>query len=251
MNDSSNQHLTIHPPVWGLILAVVIAGCFFVYGKTMENRDRTPATISVTGEGKAAATPDIAQLSFGVQVPRQRTSKEAMAILTRQMTAVLDAVKNAGIEDKDITTEQLSLNPVYDWRTGTQTLMGYEAVQSLRVKVRDLDKTSDVLGAATAAGANQAGGVQFTVDDPEAARAEAREEAITQAKQKAMVLARQLGMSLGPVKAFSEGSYGFQPPVMMRAEMDAANGAATPSAPPLPAGEQEQNVTVTITYELR
>jgi uncharacterized protein len=251
MPDTS-QTISVRPPVGLLLGAVVIGGLFYLGGKHLEVRDREIPVITVSGEGKAAVTPDIASLSFGVQTTRQRSAAEAMTILKRTMDAVLASVKEGGIPDKDIQSEQFSLNPAYDWTSGRQTIIGYEARQILRVKVRDLDKVSDVLGRATAAGANQAGDVQFTVDDPEETRAEARAKAIAQAKAKAQQLAKDLGMSLGDIRNFSESGGPSYPPIYMRgyAESAVAQDAANTSVA-MPAGEQELNVTVSITYELR
>lgn len=247
-----NQPIVVRPPV-GLLLAVVaVGGLFYLAGKHVEVRDREIPVISVSGEGKASVAPDIASLSFGVTTGRQRSAAEAMTKLKTAMDAVLKSVKEGGIPEKDIQSEQFSLNPAYDWTSGRQTIIGYEATQSLRVKVRDLDKVSDILGRATAAGANQAGGVQFTVDDPEKTRSEARTKAIAQAKAKAQQLAEDLGMSLGEIRNFSEsGGGGYYPPVMMRAEGMAVAQDASANAVQMPAGEQEMNVTVSITYELR
>jgi uncharacterized protein YggE len=247
--------LKIQPPIWApivLLVAVALGGVFYVHGKKTEGEDHTPTMISVSGEGKSAATPDIAMLSFGIQIQRQTTAKEAMDKLGKGMQAILDAVEKAGVDKKDITTQGLSLNPAYDWNNGQQIMRGFDASQTLMVKVRDLDKTSDVLAAATNAGANSAGGVQFTVDDPEKARAEAREKAIEQAQAKAKVLAAQLHMHLGKLKNFSEGG-GVVPPIMYgRGGAMALESKAMDVAPtPLPAGEQEVNVQVTMTYELR
>lgn len=254
MDDT--RTLRIQPPHWAPVLAlgiVFMGGIFYMYGKRIEVADRTPVTISVSGEGKATAVPDIAELSFGVIVQRQQTAKQAMDMLGKSMQAVLDAVKKAGVPAEDIRTESLSLNPAYDWKDGQQTMRGFDASQSLRVKVRDLDIVSDVLAAATNAGANQAGGVSFIVDDPEKSRAQAREEAIVQAREKAKILAGQLGMRLGKIKNFSEGGGGF-PPIMYAREtmaMDKGMGGGGVMPTPLPAGEQEVSVQVTITYELR
>ncbi|NOS67477.1 MAG: SIMPL domain-containing protein [Candidatus Peribacteraceae bacterium] len=253
MDDS--RTISVQPPLWmsvAVLLAVAIGGGFYVYGKKIEVKDVAPTLISVTGEGKANATPDIAELTFGIQIQRQPTAKAAMDQLGKGMTAVFEAVKKAGIEEKDISTAGLSLNPAYDWNEGRQIMRGFDASQSLRVKVRDLDAVSDVLAAATNAGANQAGGVSFIVDEPEKSRAEARQEAITLAQQKAQTLAKQLGMSLGELKSFNEGG-GYVPPIMYGRDATAAMAEKSMdvTATPLPAGEQEVNVQVTLTYELR
>ena len=248
MTDDHN--LFIRPPLWLPIAVVLLGGLFYVGGKYVETRDKTTASISVSGDGKAQAMPDIAELSFGIQVQRKTTAKEAMDTLGKGMQKVLAAVKAAGIPDKDINTQSLSLNPAYDWTTGGQVMRGFDASQSLTVKVRDLDKVSDVLAAATNAGANQAGGVNFTVDDPEKSRAEAREKAIEQAQKKAITLASQLGMKLGKITSFSEGG-GYMPPVAYgRGGVMAMDAKAEVTPTPIPVGEQEVSVQVSITYDL-
>ena len=240
-------------PVWVPLLTAVILGGSYIFGQHLtveEQYDDDDITISVSGEGRAFANPDIASLNFGVQTGRQKTAEAAMEILAKNMKQVVAAVEGAGVEEKDINTQHLSLNPSYDWDEGKRRDQGFEASQSLRVKVRDLDAVSKVLGAATAAGANQAGGVSFTIDDPEEIREEAREKAIAQAKKKGKQLAKQLGKKLGDIKGFSEGG-GYQPYPMMRSmAMDAMGGAVEEMAPPIPVGEQEVNVSVSITFEL-
>lgn len=254
---SDDRIIRVQPPIWALLAAVLIGGMFFVWGKKIETKDRQPTTISVSGEGRVFAAPDIAELSFGVQSGRKQTAKEALAVLERQMRASFDAVKKLGVEEKDIRTESFWLNPVYDWTQDRgQIFRGFEASQSLRVKVRDLDKVSDVLEAATSAGANQAGGVNFTIDDPEGKRSEAREKAIAQAKEKAQKMAADLGMTLGRIRGFDEnGNGGYPtPPMMARAEMamgmGGGDGDAANQAMPMPAGEQEVVAVVSVLYEL-
>lgn len=247
----SDQHTVfVRPPIAALLAAVIIGGGFYLGGKFVETRTKEPTLISVTGEGKAFMAPDIAEISLGAQTGRQASAKVAMEQLKAKMDAVFKAVKDAGVEEKDIRTEQFSLNPVYDWSNGKQTMLGFEAMQSLRVKVRDLDKASGVLEAATAAGANQAGNVSFTIDDPETKRSEARQAAIEQAREKAQKLASDLGMSLGKIRGFQEGG-GYTPPLPMRAMMGGADMAMEKVAMPLPAGEQEIQAQVSITYELK
>ena len=240
--------------MWALITAVIIGGAFYIAGKHIEAspEPKQLASITVTADGRAFANPDIARLSLGVQTGRQATSKVAIAKLKTSMDAVIAAVKAQGIDDKDIATQSFWLNPVYDYTDGIQVVRGFEAGQSLSIKVRDLDKTSDVLGAATNAGANQAGSVQFTVDDPDAKQNEARQQAIQNAQEKAKKLARQLGVHLGDILSFNEGYGGGYPVPMMydKAMMGVGGGGMETQSVQLPVGEQEINVTVNITYEL-
>ncbi len=246
--------LRLAPPLWApvvLLIAVAMGGLFYIHGKQLESHSSSPATITVTGDGKTSMTPDIAELNFGVQVTRAASAKDAMNKLSTMMTAVIAAVEKTSVDKKDINTQSLSLNPAYDWSSGQQIQRGYDASQNLTVKVRNLDAVSDVLSAAASAGANQVGGINFTIDDPEKARADARAKAIEQAKTKAQELAAQLNMKLGKVQSFSEnGGNVPYPPMYARgsAAMDMQAGVA---APPIPVGDQDVSVQVTLTYELQ
>ena len=127
-----------------------------------------------------------------------------MQKLERDMSAVLAAVKELGIEEKDIRTQQLYLSPMYDWNDGKQTLRGYEANQQLTLKVRDLDKVGELLVKVADKGTNQIGGVIFTIDNPDAFRARAEAGDRGGASQSPRSCP-DLGMKLGKLKGFSEG----------------------------------------------
>jgi len=247
------QRLFLRPPMWLPFIVVVLAGGAYIAGKFVETRNQNIVTISVQGEGKMTAAPDIASLSFGVQTGRQPTADAAMKMLTDKMTKVFDAVKQSGVEEKDISTQYLNLNPAYDWQDGRQTERGFEATESLTVKVRDLSKISNVLDAAVKAGANQAGGVSFTIDDPKLLEAQAREKAIKDAEGRAEVLAKNLGVTLGALQGFSENG-GNVPPIMYMDRAMAVGGMAKGAesvAPPIPSGEQEINVSVNLVYRVQ
>ncbi|HVW66976.1 MAG TPA: SIMPL domain-containing protein [Candidatus Peribacteraceae bacterium] len=247
---ANTETINIRPPVWLPIVAVVIGGAFYLVGKNIEVKNvNPPGTITVSGEGKSTVTPNIAQINFGLDTGVQTTSQAAMSKLSTTMNDIYDALQKAGIDKKDIATSNFSLNPSYDWTNGKQTLNGYQAVESFTVKVRDLTKTSGVVSAATDAGANQAGGVSFTVEDPSKVQADARAKAITQAKQKAQTLAQQLGVHLGAVKGFTEGG-GVQPPVPLAYGMGGGAAIDSKAQLPVPSGDQDVTVDVSITYEL-
>ncbi len=241
------------PPLWLPIAVALVAGGLYVTGKFVETRHMDQFTITVQGQGKINAVPDIATLNFGVQTDRQKTADVAMQMLTERMTKVIESIKSAGVEEKDITTQYLSLNPSYDWNEGKRIDQGFEASQSLMVKVRDLQKISAVLDAAVKAGANQAGSVGFTIDDPEQLKEQARAKAIEDAEMKAKKLASDLGIRMGKLQGFWEDqSYNGGP--MMRVEaMDSGAGGyggGGTMAPPVPAGEQEVLVNVNLTYKI-
>jgi len=235
-----------------MVLAALVLGGMYVVGNYVSEQDYLPVVISVDGQGRVFASPDIAQISFGVETGRQKTAEGAMDVLSEKMNAIVAAVKAQGVEEKDIATESFYLSPAYDWNEGERIDRGFEARQSLTVKVRALGSVGDIVSAVTSAGANQVGGVSFTIDDPEELRAQARAKAVEQAKDKAEVMAQSLGMQLGKLKGFNEGYGGY---VENYRKMDMATaegmGGAGPVSPPMPAGEEEISVTVSLSYELK
>ncbi|MER8043579.1 SIMPL domain-containing protein [Streptomyces sp. NPDC094032] len=210
-------------------------------------RAPAPTTVTVGGSGRAAAAPDIAVVSVGVEATR-KTAKEAMAAQNTAAKALLDALRQQGIADRDVRTESLSLSPVYTQTAeGESKVTGYQAGQSFSVKVRDIDKAGQVVGAVSDAtgDAGRVNGVSFDVSDPTALRAKAREAAFRDAHDKAAQHASLSGHRLGRLVSLTEG------------ESVRPGPGAAPSAPadggdsvPLAPGEIEEHVTVTAVYEL-
>ncbi|MFJ3905262.1 SIMPL domain-containing protein [Streptomyces sp. NPDC090025] len=210
-------------------------------------RESAPATVTVIGSGSASAAPDIAVLSIGVEATR-KTAQEAMAAQKTSAQALLDALRAQGIADRDIRTESLSLSPVYSQSPeGESKVTGYQAGQSFSVRVRDIDKAGQVVGAVTEAtgDAGRVNGVVFDVSDPTALRAKAREAAHRNAHDKAAQHARLSGHKLGRLVSLTEGeSVRPTPGTMPSAPADGGEGV------PLAPGEIEEHVTVTAVYEL-
>lgn len=216
------------------------------------------STISVSDTGTVYVKPDLAISNFSV-VTEGKTVAEALGENTKKMNAVIDAVKKLGVEEKDLKTTNFNISPHYEWPTpipfsesvsvDKRTLVGYDVNQSLEIKIRNLEKVGEIIQAATAAGANAAGDLQFTVENQDAVKEQARLEAINKAKTKAQNLAKQLGVGLGRVLYFNEsGSFPYY--FTMEKAMDTGGGGAVP-APEIQTGENKIEVTVTITYEIR
>jgi uncharacterized protein len=215
-------------------------------GKVVRDRD----TITVSGEGKVNAKPDLVRLDLGVQTDAN-TVKEAQALNTKQMNAIVDALKSAGIASKDIQTSGYNIYPRIDWQTGKQVILGYSVSQNVSVKVRDLDKVGEILGRAGDLGANQVGGIQFTVDDPTKLEEEARAKAIDDARKKAEQLADQLGLRIVKVVTFSEsGEYPTPVPMYAKA-MEAGARDMAASAPSIESGSLDIVNHVNVTFEVR
>ena len=210
--------------------------------------------LTVNAEGKSTRTPDIAVFSAGV-TSSGNTASEALAANSADMTRVMQALKRAGIADRDIQTSDLSLYPVYapdrPQPAGEQLeqqmpqIIGYRANNTVSVKQRKLDQYGKVIDTLVSAGANQVNGPSFQMDDPEPALDEARVSAIGTARKRADLYARALGLKVVRVLSVSE-SGGWSPPrpVAMYARADMA------AAPPVAVGQVEANITVSVQFEL-
>ncbi|MBI4021927.1 MAG: SIMPL domain-containing protein [Candidatus Andersenbacteria bacterium] len=239
-----------------LAFALVAAGgTFYLVGQYLASqplREQQAETaerqIAVTGRGEVTAEPDIARLTLGVRTGRQPTAEAALTALTQSFDKVVAALKEAGVAEDDITTTDLATQPLYDYREGRQTILGYEANETVRVTVRDLPQAGKIAAQATAAGANQLSGIQFEIDDPQKLQLEAQKKAVADAQDQAQQLATSLGVKLGKVTSFSSApEFGPPTPVFSRAEALDVGGAA----PPVPAGTQDVVMIVNVSYEIK
>ncbi|MEK7593555.1 MAG: SIMPL domain-containing protein [Patescibacteria group bacterium] len=215
--------------------------------------------ISVSGEGEVFAVPDIATIIFSA-ASQGKTVAMAQKEASKKIDAALAFLKNSGISDKDIKTTNYSAHPRYEYnevvclslncpRPGKQTLVGYDVMQTISVKARDTDKVGAILEGLAKAGITEISGPNFSIDDEEKLKAEARKYAIADAKEKAAALAGDLGVSLVRIISFSEaGNY----PIYYAKALESAGGnGGDVLAPEIPKGENKISSNVTITYEIR
>jgi hypothetical protein len=207
--------------------------------------------IWVNGEGKVTVTPDVANLSLGVQV-EAATITEANQKAAAAMDALVAALKAKGIADKDIKTQYFNIYPVYDYNkdTGRSTIRAYQVSNTVEVKVRVIANAGPVIDAAVAVAGDavRVNNIYFSVDNTSAAMDQARELALLDAKAKAEQIARVTGVSLGQVSFVSDTTYGggrVSPPMAI----DSKAGAES-SVTPIMAGESDIIVTVQVIYNI-
>jgi len=197
--------------------------------------------VTVTGEATVAVAPDAAVIRIGV-TSQDKTAREASDANAKQMTAVLAAIKDTGIAERDIQTSRLSLQPQYDSsKSGNARLTGFQANNQVTVRIRDIDKLATVLDRAIAAGANEMSGIEFVVSEQSKMLDQARDDAIADARRKAELYAKAAGAKLGNVVSISE-----EGPAPQARPMQAMRASAVPIAP----GEQTLRSIVTVSYEL-
>jgi uncharacterized protein YggE len=202
--------------------------------------------LTVNAMGKITGKPDMATLDVGVttQAP---TAAAAMQANARQATALIAALRRAGIAERDIQTSNISVNPQQQFRENQPPLItGYEAVNTVVAKIRSIENTGRVIDAAVAAGGNTIHGVEFSYQDPDAQMDAARRDAIANARRRADLYAQALNMHVARIVAVSEGA-SYSPPVPLPMARMALAEAATPIQP----GQIETTASVTVSYELR
>lgn len=187
--------------------------------------------ISVSAQGEASVTPDLAIVSFAVSGDGKELGPTRDDV-NRRSSAVLAALRELGVAEGDVIAPDVGIHPQYDYRKG-QRLIGYRVVRQMTAKVRDLDGLGDVLDGVVAAGANEVFGAQMSSADPSAAEHAALEAAVRGARAKAEVLAAAAGVKLGGVARVEEEADGGgapMPKMRMMAMAESAD-ASTEVAP--------------------
>ena len=206
-----------------------------------------PPAISVTGEATVSVAPDQAQIDGGV-TSDARTAREASDANNAAMGKVLLALKGAGIEEKDYQTSRLSLQPQFATPSKAseraQGILSFRASNRVTVKIRDVTKVANVIDVLVSAGANEIGGIHFTVTQASKVLDEAREKAIADARRKAEIYAKAAGVTLGePISISEEGA----PVPLYRGKMAAPMAAGAPVAQ----GEETLSVTVSVSWAIK
>jgi len=230
----------------------------------------TSALLSLTAEGRSNRVPDLAVFSAGV-VTNGVTASEALGANSRQMDRVVAALKHSGIADRDIQTSSISLSPrwsnpeleaqriaretrqPYVAPTEAPRIIGYEARNSVQVRLRRLGEMGKVIDTLVGAGANEVNGPSFTLDDQKAALDEARVEAVAVGRERADLYARAAGMRVVRLLSMSEGG-GYYPVQQVFATAMPERGGGPPPPPPPPppvaAGELSLGISLSMQFEL-
>ena len=235
-----------------LVLATAVpmtAGIAQVQTVPVQMPVMTGTRLDVSATGEVTRVPDLAIISAGVQT-LQPSATAAIEENAARMERVRAALKRAGIEDRDIQTSSINLNPEYQYdQNRPPRLTGYRATNTVNVKFRDLKRTGSILDALVAEGANQINGPNLTVDKPDTALDEARTKAIANGRARADLYARALGMRVVRLISVSEGGGYNVPPPMPMVAMMAERGAAADSK--IDPGTQQLQVNVSMSFELQ
>ena len=244
--------------VTGILALAAYAALTFREAKI--TKDMTPS-MSVDGMGEVKVTPNVAEFSFSVTT-KEKTAETAQSSTSARAADIITMLKAAGVEDKDIKTIDFNIAPHYpeiiyngncadEWTPCPPSAElkpdGFDAIQSVTVKVRDLSKAGHLVAEVSKKGASNISGIGFSLDDKIPSQAEARDKAIADAKSKAEKIASQLGLHIKRVTSYYETQNYDQ---TYAPEMDLAKSAGGSGEPLLPAGEQTVKSSVTVSFEM-
>ncbi|MEW6723475.1 MAG: SIMPL domain-containing protein [Bacillota bacterium] len=239
-------------PVTLVVIAVCAAALLctliFVGRNNAEATEAALAIISVNGEAVVNIVPDQAVVQVGVTVEAS-TSEQAVSQHTQRMQALFDALKQQGVAETNIQTTRFTVDPIYRYEreTGRSSIDGFRVSNMVKVTVTDLNKLGQLLGVATANGANVVHGVEFGLKDPRSIQDQALKEAVADARRKAEAMAQAAGVSIVRVKRITL-SGGYNPPIVFRAmEGVKASAAEVPVEP----GQIDVRASVSMELEIR
>jgi hypothetical protein len=250
MNSSALKITTVIRLAFCALVSCTLVSCALALAAApaMASAETMLPAITVSGEATIETAPDLAEVQGGVTT-EAKTAREAAEANARAMTAVIAALKTAGIAERDIRTARISIypqsTPARNDPPRPSQIVGYRATNNVTVKVREIAKVANTLDVMVSSGANSLGGIHFIVSNPSKVLDEARAQAIGDARRKAEIYAKAAGATLGRPLAISEAGAA-PPPIMYRAKAEMGPGS-TPVAP----GEQTLHVHVSVTYELK
>ena len=247
-----------------IAIVVLVAFLGFWHVKSYSRSVVPVRTFSVQGEGKIVAIPDIAEVYASILSEGDKNLDALQKDNTEKSNRVIAFLKKNGVDKKDIKTTNYSITPRYQRYSCERPvfgrdiapcpppeIVGYSIRQDILVKIRDLSKVGTIIAGVVQSGANTISGPNFTIDEPEKIKNEARAKAVKDAQKKAKTIARAGNFRLGKPVSINEG---FGPIISPRFFAESAvkdvsiAGMPTPSIEP---GSQEIIVNVNITYEIK
>lgn len=233
-----------------LAAAALTVMAFGLYGNAPAQAADKPIdknTMSVSGQAKVSASPDIAYITLGV-ITENKDAKAAQKENATAMDKVIAAIKAAGVKNEDIKTVNYTIYPKHDYNkeSGASMIIGYTVNNSVSVTVRDLEKTGNIIDAAADSGVNVSSSISFDLSNYEKYYNEALKNAVLAAKKKAGTMAEALAVTLkAPISVSEGGGYSPLQNFAMYSMKDESAGGATP----IQAGSLVITANVSIVYE--
>jgi uncharacterized protein len=231
------------------LLSLVFVAALFQAAPAFAHDEPQRRTISLSATGAVKTTPDKVDISTGV-TSEAKTAREALEQNTAAMTKIVAALKEEGIEAKDIQTVNFSVGPVYEQRPydkpAPPVVTGYRVTNQVRITLHDTKKLGAILDKVVTLGSNQIDSIEFGVEEPEALKDEARKLALKNVTDNAKLYAEAAGVGLGPILSISEEESAYYP----RAVPAATRGFDMAKEVPIEAGTATVEIRVRVTWEI-
>ena len=227
------------------LAAAGVSACDASSGPT-STADKDTRQVTVVGAGEVQGTPDTLTVNASIEFVAPDVTG-AMNQTSDRQKAVIDALVGSGIDRKDISTTQVSLQPQFAGGDST-AIIGYRASNSIDVKIRKLDSASQTLSLIISTGgdATRINSVNYSIEDDSQLVKDARARAFNDAKDRADQYAQLSGLGLGKVISITESGGATPPPTPMPYSRGAEMAAAVPVEP----GQQTVGFSVTVIFEL-
>ncbi len=225
-------------------IAILLSALVVMTAPALAQNAPETATLTAEGTGVVMATPDIVVITIGVTT-RAESPTDALAANNTDMQSVIDTIRAAGVDDRDISTSGFSISPIYADRRYEESeqaeIVAFSVSNRVTVRIRDVAASGDVLDQVVAAGANQINSIRFDVAEPEPLRDEAMAAAIADARRKAELMAEAAGVELVRILSVSAFGGGSPQPEFALARSNSV---------PIVAGEQAITANATVVYEI-
>ena len=199
------------------MMAVALALVSLLSAVAAQERPAVPTqnnSVVVGADGKFESAPDTALLQFNVAA-QENTSEEAYAHASRAAERMRQALKANGVDPKSAELTQYSLQPMYDYKSPKRRVVGFRVTTSVSVKLKDFSKVGPLLTALSSIEETDNQSVNYTLENIDAAKTKAVEDAFRRARSLAEAIARESGRPLGALNYASVDTFEQAPIPMM------------------------------------
>lgn len=212
------------------VLLLALLACAFATSQDRPTVSAQPNSVSVGADGKFEANPDTALLQFNISA-QEPTSREAYDHASKSAEQVRQILRSNGIDPKSAEISAFSLQPVYDYKTAKRKLVGYRVNANVSLKLRDFFKVAPIVQQLADADVTDTQSLNYTLEDMDAAKAKAVDDAYRRAHASASALARSAGRGLGDLSYAAVDTFENVRPVPMGAmmKMNVAGAAPAPT----------------------
>jgi len=243
-----------------LLAVIIVCGTIFLTANTLSSTgiriesSKQQSGITVTGDGKVFAKPDIVKIQAGVS-ELGKTTKLAQEKANQKLNKILSVLEKNKVEKKDIQTTQLSFHPEYDWQNKAKILKGQRVRQSLNIKIRNITENSEnvtnILDALGEIDGLELNSINFDIEDKTNLFSDARKLALKKAKQKAEEMASFSEVSLLKPLSIKDVSVNYYPPMYGSRNIMEMDSVSMKGGSELPTGQLEVQVNVEVIYGIK